>query len=192
MCKKKCGPCKRCKKGKCKPKPAGTACAGGTCQGGSCVTAAANVPPSPPLACGSGGPCRVFLSSTTHGGNLKGRSVSGLAGADAICQRLASDANLPGIYKAWLSDSFNSPTSRFVPSSGPYQLVNGATIAANFTESFGRWSDWMAAARLLSSGSLPWRSSPQPVLSRDPPALLHPNVRRAAQDHGRVGGTSTC
>src|SRR5688500_6787932 len=29
-------------------------------------------PPPPPPACGSGGPCRVFLSSTLHGGNLGG------------------------------------------------------------------------------------------------------------------------
>jgi hypothetical protein len=50
-CKKKCGPCKRCKKGTCKAKPAGSACAGGTCQGGRCVPA--NDPP-PPLVCPSG------------------------------------------------------------------------------------------------------------------------------------------
>ena len=49
-CKKKCGPCKRCKKGKCKPKPAGTVCTGGTCQSGTCVPATA---PSP-LVCSSG------------------------------------------------------------------------------------------------------------------------------------------
>jgi hypothetical protein len=37
-CKKKCGPCKKCKKGKCKPKPDGTDC-GGTkvCQSGACM-----------------------------------------------------------------------------------------------------------------------------------------------------------
>ena len=39
-CKKPCGPCKRCKQGKCKPKPAGTVCAGGTCQGGRCLASA--------------------------------------------------------------------------------------------------------------------------------------------------------
>ena len=33
---KKCGPCRRCKKGKCKPKPNGTPCAGGSCQKGKC------------------------------------------------------------------------------------------------------------------------------------------------------------
>jgi hypothetical protein len=46
-CKKKCGPCKRCKNGKCRPKPTGTACAGGTCQGGACLPVA---PPAPTCA----------------------------------------------------------------------------------------------------------------------------------------------
>ena len=128
-CKKKCGPCKRCKKRKCKPKPAGAPCADGTCQSGRCVTAGSASVPSPPLACGTGGPCRVFLSSTLHGGNL-----GGLRGADLICQGLAKDASLPGTYKAWLSDTTDSPSSRFVPSSGPYQLVNGTTIAATFRD----------------------------------------------------------
>src|SRR5215213_1154408 len=49
-CKKKCGPCKRCKKGKCEPKGAGTACTGGTCQKGTCIAAASSPssPSSPP------------------------------------------------------------------------------------------------------------------------------------------------
>ena len=95
--------------------------------------------PPPPLACGAGGPCRVFLSSTLHAGNL-----GGLSGADAICQGLAKEANLPGTYRAWLSDSTSSPDSRFVPSSGPYQLVTGTTIAANFTD----LTDGSLAARI--------------------------------------------
>lgn len=37
-CKKKCGPCKRCKKGKCKPKPGSPGCGPcRVCQGGRCV-----------------------------------------------------------------------------------------------------------------------------------------------------------
>jgi hypothetical protein len=48
-CRKKCGPCQRCKKGKCKPKSAGATCAGGACQGGTCVPT-----PTPPLVCPSG------------------------------------------------------------------------------------------------------------------------------------------
>jgi len=119
-CKKPCGLCATCKKGKCKPKADGTICGPDqVCAGGSCV-----LPP-----CGAGGPCRVFLSSTRYEGNL-----GGLSGADAKCQGLAAAAGLPGTYKAWLSDPTSSPISRFVPSSGPYRLVNGTTIATNFTD----------------------------------------------------------
>ena len=124
-CKPQCKECKKCKKGKhgkkgkCKPTPNGTACSVGSCQNGSCA-----VP-----ACGAGGPCRVFLSSTTYNGNL-----GGLSGADAKCQGLATAAGLPGTYKAWLSDSTGSPSTRFVQSSGPYQLVSGTTIATNFND----------------------------------------------------------
>ena len=53
-CKKPYGPCQRCKKGKCKPKPAGTVCTGGTCQRGVCIPAAAPAPPPSPLICPSG------------------------------------------------------------------------------------------------------------------------------------------
>jgi hypothetical protein len=53
-CKKKCGPCKRCKHGKCKPKRTGTACSGGTCHKGTCVTEAAP----------STGPARTRITRT--------------------------------------------------------------------------------------------------------------------------------
>ena len=63
-CKKTCGPCKRCTKGKCKPKAAGTACAGGTCQRGRCIT----TPPPPPsfteLACP--GPKEASFTGTSR------------------------------------------------------------------------------------------------------------------------------
>jgi hypothetical protein len=78
--------------------------------------------------CGAGGPCRVFVTSTEYGGIL-----GGLLGADAICQQLADGRKLGGTYKAWLSDSTASPSTRFVRSTGPYQLVDGTRIAANWT-----------------------------------------------------------
>jgi hypothetical protein len=78
--------------------------------------------------CGAGGPCRVFVTSTVYGGIL-----GGLDGADTICQQLAEASNLRGTYKAWLSDSTDSPSTRFVRSTGPYQLVDGTRIAANWT-----------------------------------------------------------
>jgi hypothetical protein len=141
--KKPCPPCMKRKQGKCKGTlPDGTACNAGTCRSGRCVAAATADPCASCTgdqvcrggvcsvpACGAGGPCRVFLSSTRYDGNL-----GGLSGADAKCQGLAEEANLPGTYKAWLSDSTSSPSSRFLPSTGPYRLINGTTIAANFTD----------------------------------------------------------
>jgi hypothetical protein len=53
-CRKRCGPCKRCTKAKCKPKPNGTICAGGTCRGGACQASAPPLSPSPSVPAGRG------------------------------------------------------------------------------------------------------------------------------------------
>ena len=84
-----------------------------------------------PLPCGTGGPCLVFATSQKFTGNL-----GGLAGADKKCQALATapGVGLPGTYKAWLSDSSNSPFTRFVKSPGPYQLVTGEKVADNWND----------------------------------------------------------
>jgi hypothetical protein len=59
-------------------------------------------------------------------------NLGGLTGADSICQQRAQAANLPGTYKAWLSDTTGSPATRFVQSPDPYQLVDGTQVAANY------------------------------------------------------------
>jgi hypothetical protein len=66
----------------------------------------------------------VFITSTSTNGN-----IGGLAAADAICQNLANAAGLSGTFLAWLSDSTQSPSTRFNKSSGPYVLLNGTVIA---------------------------------------------------------------
>lgn len=127
----------------CQPECAGRTCgsdgcggvcgqcgAGQTCSGGACE----------PLVCGNGGACHVFVSSTTHQGDLFNGQSSGLLGADSICQQRADSAGLPGSYMAWLSDFADSPATRFRRSPGPYQLVDGMRIA-------GSWND-------LTDGSL--------------------------------------
>jgi len=81
-----------------------------------------------------GGRCnrRVFVTSTTHNGNL-----GGISGADAICQGLAGAAGLNGTYYAWLShanDTSSSPLARFTQSTYPYVLVDGSQVAANWTD----------------------------------------------------------
>ena len=56
-------------------------------------------------------PKYAFVTTWQGDGN-----IGGLAAADAICQTEAEEAELPGTYKAWLSDSGNSPSTRFCPS----------------------------------------------------------------------------
>src|SRR5215213_8176903 len=75
-CKKPCGVCKRCKKGKCKRKPAGAACPGGSCADGKCVPAADPCPTSCapinaacvagcPGSCCAGGQCGCVNGTCT-------------------------------------------------------------------------------------------------------------------------------
>lgn len=94
---------------------AGQVCVGGECQAEG--------------GCGSGGECLVFATSTKYTGNL-----GGLSGADQQCQARAQAAGLPGAYRAWLSDSTGSPSSRFSKSTGPYRLVGGARVADDWAD----------------------------------------------------------
>jgi hypothetical protein len=71
---------------------------------------------------------------------FEGGALGGLAGADAVCQKLAAIGNLPGMYKAWLSDSQASPSTRFTQGGAPYVLRDGTVVALN----------WM----VLTSGNL--------------------------------------
>lgn len=91
----------------------------------------------------------VFVSSSAHSGNL-----GGVAGADAICQGLATNAGLPGTYRAWISDTLgNSPSSRFARSTSPYARVDGTVVAND-------WADLTdgsiaAAINLTETGGAP-------------------------------------
>jgi len=71
----------------------------------------------------------VFVTSTRYPANF-----GGLQGADNICQIHANNAGLYGTYKAWLSDSLDSPATRFNKQGGPYRLRNGAIIANDWDE----------------------------------------------------------
>lgn len=87
----------------------------------------------------------VFITSTPYnadlvsaanaltGGTLFG-PTDGLAAGDALCQSRADAARLPGTYKAWLSDSTGSPSTRFTKSSVPYIRVDGALIALDWAD----------------------------------------------------------
>lgn len=84
------------------------------------------------LSCEERGECRVFVTSTTHNGNL-----GGVSGADDICQNLADASPLTqgGRYLAWISDSLgNSPDTRFNKVTVPYELVDGTLIANDYSD----------------------------------------------------------
>jgi hypothetical protein len=75
-------------------------------------------------------PKHIFASSKPYTGEL-----FGLAGADQECNLLAKDAGLLGTYMAWLSTSDGaSPSTRMTQSAGPYELVGGTPIAANWED----------------------------------------------------------
>jgi hypothetical protein len=71
----------------------------------------------------------VFVTSAIYNGDL-----GGLAGADATCQALADAAGLTGTYKAWLSDTTASPSTRFTQSANPYVRVDGVIVADNWAD----------------------------------------------------------
>lgn len=81
----------------------------------------------------------VFVTSTTFPANF-----GGTATADDDCKQLAGMAGLGGKWKSWTSDSKgnmgSTPLARFMPSPGPYVLVNQTVVA----------SDWAG----LTSGTL--------------------------------------
>lgn len=79
----------------------------------------------------------VFVTSTTHTGNL-----GGVRGADAICQARADEAGLGKRYIAWLSsgDAVTQAKDRIANFTGPFRRIDGVQVA-------NTWSD-------LTDGSL--------------------------------------
>jgi len=73
----------------------------------------------------------VFITDNAYTGDLlnEAKSLSecahvttGLDGGDCICQSIADQASVEGIFKAWLSDSQQSPATRFAKFAGPYAV----------------------------------------------------------------------
>jgi hypothetical protein len=104
------------------------------------------------------GPCLVFVSSTEQPGDL-----GGLAGADAICQRLARAAGLPGRYRDWLSTGSASPGTRFTRATMPYTLPDGTVIAHHWSDLTGgslRHSiDRTEAGEGINAGDTAWSNT---------------------------------
>jgi hypothetical protein len=55
-------------------------------------------------------------------------------GGDSICQSTADSRTFGGTWKAWLSSAFDTPANRFAQSNVPYRLLDGTTIANNWTD----------------------------------------------------------
>ncbi len=71
----------------------------------------------------------VFISATLYMGDL-----GGLAGADSECQSAAESIGLQGTYRAWLSDSTGSPSTRFAQADVPYVLLDGSVVADDWSD----------------------------------------------------------
>jgi hypothetical protein len=113
------------------------------CSGGSCIA-----------------PKTVFVTSQTYNG-----AMGGLAGADSLCQARATAAGLSGTYKAWLSDTTGSPSTRFTQSTAPYVLINGTVVANNWA---GLTSGTLLhAINLTETGGAPPAPSPNIFPSED-------------------------
>ena len=67
----------------------------------------------------------VFVTSVEYNGNL-----GGLDGGDQKCAMHASDAGLPGTYRAWLADGTGAPIDRFSKDSAGYLLLDGGGSVA--------------------------------------------------------------
>ena len=71
---------------------------------------------------------RVFVTSATMTPDF-----GGLSQADAICVSAASSASLGGHWKAWLSSSTVSASSRLEHATVPYKLLDGTEIAKDWS-----------------------------------------------------------
>ena len=71
----------------------------------------------------------VFATSKQTTGN-----IGGLDGGDVFCMQRSREAELTGCFKAWLSTSVENASARLTHHSTPYRLVDGTTIANDWTD----------------------------------------------------------
>jgi hypothetical protein len=80
----------------------------------------------------------VFVTSAKGTGNLgswpEAEGKTGLEAADNICQTLAGNAGIPGIYKAWISSDQISAAERLSHAEIPYILTTGEVVADNWND----------------------------------------------------------
>lgn len=95
---------------------------------------------------------RVFVSSTTYQGD-------DLQNADTVCQQLANNAKLGGLWVAWVSTSTIEAGDKLDPDAGPFVLVDkAATVVARSVKDLLDRSleapiDVNAAGRRITTGT---------------------------------------
>ncbi len=74
---------------------------------------------------------RVFVTTAEYNG-----AFGNVAGADAKCATLASNAGLPGTFLAWVAGEAaeTAPATRFTKSTIPYVKLNGEQVADNWND----------------------------------------------------------
>ncbi len=130
----------------------GTTCGTYECNGleGACPTSC-----STHADCATGamcvtGQCIFGLWAFTTSGARNG-ILGGLAGADAYCQGFADAAGLPGTYRAWLSDSTGSPSTRFTRSAIPWVMPVGSTSGIILANDWADLTDGSIDAAFLQN-----------------------------------------
>ena len=109
-------------------------------------------------------------------------AMGGLVGADATCQADATEAALPGTFKAWLSDGSESPSIRMTRHPGPYVLTNSHPVATSWddltdgmlTESIHVTANGLATTGIAVCGG------------------IHAGVWSSTAIDGTLAGTATC
>ena len=86
---------------------------------------------------GPSGPAFVFVSSHAVDGSISFGERVGVAAADAICQAEANEYGLHGTFRAWISDDYSSPVTRFDKGGYPYKTVNGNVVADDWDDLTG-------------------------------------------------------
>lgn len=78
------------------------------------------------------GPMKVFITSDVWKGSELGVFAS--PSSDERCQDAATTAGLTGVFRAWHSNTIESPATKFDTSGGPYALLNGTEIATDWAD----------------------------------------------------------
>lgn len=120
-------------------------------------------------------PMGFFLTSANPG---RGADFGGLAGADAYCSKLASDAGAGGkVWRAYLSATGSSPVNaRDRIGKGPWMNAKGELVAANVDELHG-------ANKLNKQTALTEKGGV--VSGRGDPVNLH-DILTGSTDDGRA------